>query len=513
MEKGWGVNMNRIFSVIKKNQELLFCIEVIILFVVICTPLLMVAKYNYMSEDDFVYGAITHLAIQNGQPWKIFWLAAKQAMDTYFTWQGSFSALFLFALHPGIFGEKYYRLGIYIILLFLVTMQFVLLCRINGMGRQTKVRWKCLVGISVLLYVVQILYVPYPEECFYWFNGSLYYTLFYTLQVLFFSEILVLLSTPLKLKRKQCFFYGWMLFLAVIIGGGNLATALSTELVLCLLTVVLFLRKEGHKFYVLAITVTFSLAFMLNVIAPGNAIRGQDPGYHISSPVMTVLLSIWHCITNVYSWTNYKMWLILLIAVPFLWRMAGEITKNWKFAFRFPVIATVFMFGIYASQLAPITYMEGTFGPKRMGDMMWYSYVLWLFSVEQYWIGWFRYRFSERKAFIRIKSFMSRYYGILQIFGLALWCGLVLMTDVRSTGTYKAWAAVRSGEAQKYAIENEERLKVLHDPEIKDVYFYKIVHRVEPIFVYDLSENSQDLSNTSMAKFYNKNTVNLIVDD
>ena len=199
------------------------------------------------------------------------------------------------------------------------------------------------------------------------------------------------------------------------------------------------------------------------------------------------------------------MWLILLIAAPLLWQIVGAITKNWKFTFRFPVIASVFLFGIYASQLAPITYMEGTFGPKRMGDMMWFSYVLWIFCMEGYWIGWFRNKYGDKKL-----AFIQKYQGILQLCILALWCVLVLVTNMRSSSTYKAWAALKSGEAQAYAAENEERLEILKNPEIKDVWFEEIKHPVNPIHVFDITENNQSHPNTSMAEFYYKNTVNLI---
>lgn len=501
--------MSKIFSLLKKKQDTLFSVAVVALFVLICIPLFVVAKYNYMSADDYGYGAITYQAIQNGQPWKIFGLAAKQAVDTYQTWQGSFSAVFLFALQPGIWGEKYYRLGICIIIFCLILMQFLLIRRIAGTG-QTNVSRKYLVGICALLCLVQIFYVPYPEECFYWFNGGLYYTFFYTLQLLLLSETLVLFRFPAKLTGKQWMFFGWMLILAVIIGGGNLATGLSSALALSLLTVMLFVQKKDHRFYILALTAVYLFSFVVSAMAPGNMVRAQDPGYHTMSPVSAVLLTMWHCIINLYSWTDYQMWLVLFIAAPLLWRIAGAVIKNWKFTFRLPVIATVFLFGIYASQLTPITYMDGTFGPKRMGDMMWYSYVLLLFCVEGYWLGWLRYRFADQKVLGRIKSLFSNYSGIIQLCCLALWCVLVLMTDVRSSSTYKAWAAVRSGEAEIYAAENEERLEILHNPEIKDVYFHAIVHKVEPIYSSDIVSNNQGYQNTSMASFYNKNTVNLI---
>lgn len=501
--------MGRGLSFIKKNHTLIFCAAAVLCFALVCIPLLAVAKYNYMSSDDFRYGAVTHQAIQMGQPWKIFELAAKQAVTTYHTWQGSFSAVFLFALQPGIWGEKYYQLGIYIILSALVVMQTVLICRMRGMG-PAKVSRKCLAGFCAFLYMVQIFYAPYPGQCFYWFNGGLYYTFFYTLQLLLFSEILVLFRFPAGLKGRQKLFWVWMLLLAVIVGGGNLATGLSTALALAILAGILFIKKDKHRFYILAIMIVYLVSFAVNMAAPGNAIRGQEPGYHAMSPIATVFVAMWHCILNIYSWTDFKMWLILLMAVPFLWQLSGVVMENWKFTFRYPAIATVLLFGIYASQLAPITYMEGTYGPERMGDMMWFSYVFWICSVEGYWLGWFRRRFAEKSAVDRAESVLSGYYGMLQLCCLTLWCVLVLLTNVQSSSTYKAWAAVRSGEAEKYAAENEERLKQLRDPKIQDVYLYELEHRVEPIYVFDISVDNQDLSNTSMAAFYQKNTVNLI---
>lgn len=498
--------MKGIFGFIKKKQSLIFCAAVASLFILMCIPLFVAAKYNYMSADDFVYGAITHQAIQNGQPWKILGLAAKQALEFYQGWQGSFSALFLFALHPGIWGEKYYQLGIYVIMACLITMQFVLVKRIVGMG-QAKISRKCLIGLCSLLYIAQIFYVPYPVECFYWFNGSLYYTIFYAFQMLLLSETLVLFCFPEKLKGKQWLFFGWTIILAVIVGGGNLATGLSTALILCLLTIVLFAKRQKHRFYILAIAVVYLIAFAVNVAAPGNAVRAQDPGYHTSSPVSTVLLAVWHCMINLYSWTDYKMWLILLMAAPFLWQLGGAVIKNWKFTFRFPLIATVFQFGIYASQLAPITYMDGTFGPKRMGDMMWFSYVLFLLCAEGYWIGWFRYRYENQKILNRIKSLCVPYTGTIQLCCLALWCVLVLFTNGRDSSTYRAWASMRNGEAQAYAAEMEERLQILNNPEIQDVYLHEIQNRPELLFFTEILPNS---SNADMCRWYHKNAIILI---
>lgn len=501
--------MGRFFSLIKKKQDTIFCVAVVSLLILICIPLFVIARYNYMSVDDYGYGAAAHQAIQNGQPWKIFGLAAKQAADVYRTWQGSFSAVFLFGLQPGIWGERYYQLGIYIIISCLMLTQFLLIKRIAGAG-PAKVGRKCLIGICALLYLIQIFYMPYPEECFYWLNGSLYYTFFYTLQLLLFSETLVVFRFPARLKGKQWLFLGWMIFLAVALGGSNLATGLSTALVFALLTVALFARKQTHRFHILLVAVVYLIAFAVNMAAPGNAVRAQDPGYHLNSPVMTVLVTIQHSMMLVYGWTDIKMYLVLLMAAPFLWQIAGAITENWKFTFQMPIIATVFLFGTYASQMAPITHVSSTFGPRRMSDMIWCSYLLWMFSVEGYWLGWFRHRYGEHKRFISIRSLLLGRVGMIQIGCLALWCVLVLVTTVKFSSTYRASAALWTGKAQRYAEENEKRLKILHDPNIKDVYFHKIECEADLIYNVDISADNQDNANVSMAQFYNKNSVNLI---
>ena len=67
--------MRRIVSAVKRKQALLFCMASVLGLVLVCIPLFVVAKYNYMSADDLGYGAITHDAILNGQPWRIFGLA------------------------------------------------------------------------------------------------------------------------------------------------------------------------------------------------------------------------------------------------------------------------------------------------------------------------------------------------------------------------------------------------------------------------------------------------------
>ena len=67
--------------------------------------------YVYPQGDDFEYGAYAHQAIEAGYGLQgALGGAAKMVAKSYQIWQGTFSSIFLMALQPGIWGEKYYHL-------------------------------------------------------------------------------------------------------------------------------------------------------------------------------------------------------------------------------------------------------------------------------------------------------------------------------------------------------------------------------------------------------------------
>lgn len=74
-------------------------------------PLVILAAYCYPCADDFRFGLYPHLAFeQTGSVWAALAGAAREVHETYFDWQGTFSAVLLFALQPAVFGEGLYWL-------------------------------------------------------------------------------------------------------------------------------------------------------------------------------------------------------------------------------------------------------------------------------------------------------------------------------------------------------------------------------------------------------------------
>ena len=88
----------------------------ILVLIIILIPLIYIAKYNHSCADDYSYGILTHQSWKNTHSIiEVVKTAIKQVGITYQNWQGTFSAVFLMALQPAIFGEEYYWIKIIVL--------------------------------------------------------------------------------------------------------------------------------------------------------------------------------------------------------------------------------------------------------------------------------------------------------------------------------------------------------------------------------------------------------------
>ena len=154
------------------------------LLAVLCicmVPLVILAAYCYPCADDFRFGLYPHLAFeQTGSVWAALAGAAREVCETYFDWQGTFSAVFLFALQPAVFGEGFYWLCpavMFSALFWGAARMFRAGAKLFCMPRGTAV----LACLAYLLLCTQL--VQSPAQAFYWWNGAVYYVFFYALML------------------------------------------------------------------------------------------------------------------------------------------------------------------------------------------------------------------------------------------------------------------------------------------------------------------------------------------
>ena len=353
----------------ERKKMILIHIAWILALAVILWPLFTIAKYDYPSADDWSFGKYMYRAMQAGEGIAGVFHAIYQTLAQN-VWEARFSILILSALQPAAFGEHFYRITPYLMIGSVILSQFLLLREcIAGQAKEN--RWLIL-PIGIPMAILQVLYCPYPEESFYWYNGSVNYTFVYSLS-------LVLLTLYLEIalretgKAKRVVLTVLACLLAILVGGNNFSTSVSTMcLLICLQILFLICRKDAFR-RTWIVTLLETLSVLMCVTSPLTATRlnGNFGGSTANSPLMAIWLSLERTFLNIISWTNLKVLLLLVLLIPFFWKAV----RKMNYEFRFPGLFTALTFGVYASQATATIYVDGTMGGGRQGAILWYFYV------------------------------------------------------------------------------------------------------------------------------------------
>lgn len=490
---------------IRNGQIVLINIACIIALIVVVSPLLMLARYNYPSADDWSFGINGYKILQNGgNLFDVLKVTFETVCKSYVAWEGRFIAVFFAALQPGIWGEQYYGFVTWIMLGAIVYAECLLFKMVLGY-REKKNKDGLWIPIIIPSVIMQILYCPSPVESLYWYTGSVNYTFVFALS-------LVLLVLFLKIAIKEYSMWEKVLLaicsclLAMLVGGNNFATSLSTFLMLCILSVFFALYNKKALKRTWFITLFTGGSLLLCIFAPGNMARIEGNfGGETGGAIEAICMSLIRSATNIYSWTNVKVIMMLAFVFPFIWRAVKQI----QYKFYFPGFFTLVTFGIYASQCTATMYVDGTTGGGRMAAILFYTYHVWLLGNVIYWLGWLSQRENKLKILLdRIQDKCGKYLlAYCAVIGVLL-VGLIYTTDLKSITSYRAYRNWRQGWAQQYAAEWEERLEVLHDDSVKDVVFEPISVYPEMILYTDLQdENGYTWVNQACAEYYDKNSI------
>lgn len=297
---------------------------VLILFLLLLFPLLWIGQYNHPSAVDFSFGlhtaqkwAETHSALQTLQA------AVEQVGYVYTTWQGIFSAVFLMALQPAVFGEAMY-IWTPFLLLFSLIIGTALFFKVVLMNYFKADIWDWII-FSGLILIAMIQFVYSPVEGFYWYNGGIYYTFFYSLSLCFFSCILLYLKS--KNRVGKVIFTGLSVALGVFLGGGNYTTALNIVIVVTLLVGYLAAQKDKRAVIVGAILLFCLISFAVSILAPGNAVRQDTIGQ--PNAIKAIVLSF---LFGGYSIFHFATLPVVLIWIFFAALYVSPCEKN-KFFF------------------------------------------------------------------------------------------------------------------------------------------------------------------------------------
>lgn len=472
-------------------------------------PLLFISKYNHMSADDYSYGLKTHKAWEEthsiGETIKA---AGEQVADSYESWQGTFTSIFLMALQPGVFGEQYYWIGaVFLILLYGVSFYIFGHVMLTKLLHAEKYQ-AGIVTLIMLLLCTQWLQAP--VQAFYFYNAGVHYIFMFAM-LLFALCLQVLLAAGTK-KRAWCAAGGAVL--GFLIGGGNYVTAfLYLLLFITILSVSVLLQykdreKSRNIGWQILPVLLFLCSFFISVIAPGNFHRGDK--FEDVSPMKAIGLSFQYSMEGCNIWMTLSIVCIFLLLLPLV---AGMVKKT-SFSFPLPGLAVIYAYCLFAAMYAPTCYALGFPGAGRCRNIYRIVYYMMLLFDLIYVTGYIKYKIvsgglleAARKAAEFFKNHIWLPFTLITAGFLLL---TVLCDDWNSYTTLSAVKSVYQKEAQLYHVQSLEREALLKTTEEKNVEVMTTTAHPKLLFFDDITPDHKDWRNQYMAKWYGKKKVILV---
>ena len=273
--------MNKSFTkkITKKN---IFYI-ILICFILSVIPLYVIGMFAHPSVDDYYYGTETvQVWNETHSIASVVKCSFDEMINTYNIWQGNFSAIFLMRLQPGIFGEQYYFIAPLILLS--AYMGFSIFFFYTALKKIFKADSYLAATVGICLTFVSMQLCTTPSDSFYWYNGAIYYTFFYSLMLFLFA---------LLIRMRTAKAAGTIILTAIssvsafLIGGSNYAAALFMCIILALSAgaavyfVILRKNKVIRPYHMAAYLIVAAAAMaglFISMAAPGNALRQQSVG-------------------------------------------------------------------------------------------------------------------------------------------------------------------------------------------------------------------------------------------
>lgn len=489
-------SMKRLFSagIPIKLFALLSALALLALLV----PMLKAAQYDVPSADDYANGLTTYRALKTtGSAAEVLKAAWNRVYELYYSWQGTFTAIFLFTLNPMIFGEQYYQLGPWIILITLLAGIFYLTVTVwSGMFRAPKTE-SCI--IAVIWAVLCTQFLPRASQGIYWYTGAIYYSFYFSLAAIAFALLLRYILRKTGDRGLGKLIAASLLFL--FIGGGNLVTCLTAAVVLLSMEFVLLVRKRKEWKTLLLPTLCFFFTFGLNAAAPGNSQRQvyfPQPG-----PVQAVFLSFREAWNFGREWFSLPVLALILLLIPLFWRIASRPGLQ----FPLPGLVSLYSVCLTGVMFYPPIYAMTEHNLRNLGritNIIFFGMMgLTIFNLF-YWIGWLSQKgiLSEKLFPASRKNRFSLAYLLLMLllFGFG-------MTQIKwfDTTSISAFRSYRSGQMGNYWHTYKERLEILKDPEVKDAVLKRFPYRPYVLFYQELSADPAD--NVTIAEWYGKDSV------
>ena len=260
--------MMKVFT--KEIKEKYIVIGVVFMMVILFIPVLMIARYMVPSADDYSYGLETHLTyMTSGSLFETIRSAYTTTIAKWYTWQGTFTSIFLMSLTPSVFSDEIYGVTTFFLLVS-ITTAFLFASKVF-FKELIKVKDKSWIIIGCLVSVLCVETYVSKVEALYWYNSGVHYTFMTACMLLMLSMVTKVIIED-NWKKNLVYVILACIF-SFITSGGNYINALLG--IILFITIIFFgtIYRKKTTFLILIPAIVYGIGFYMNVSAPGNAIR------------------------------------------------------------------------------------------------------------------------------------------------------------------------------------------------------------------------------------------------
>ncbi|MBQ6461088.1 GtrA family protein [Candidatus Saccharibacteria bacterium] len=409
-----------------------------VLFVAVFAVVILCALgmniYNHPAADDYTnmnkfYGALgdEQLNVFTGAR-TVFDLS----IDTYKTWQGTYFSNVLFFINPLIVSVEAYKITMILIQLLYYTGILYLVFSIKKVTNNA-ISNKQALTISMGAILFSLAFMMAPSEGLYWFTGTIMYLVPFTMSLFFLGLLMRFYNN----FRKSS--YVLLLLLAMALGGTSYVTGLFVGLVLLLLSICAFMRKNKNKYYLLGLLLVFVVGFAFNVFCPGNHMRISNYDDN-RSIIKALLMSVPLALEMIkYALFNTLLFPVTILLIPIMIRIIKKRGFDCKFKFVLPIVLLLAFITFYV----PCAYSYNSFYEEtRVKNIQFWYLVMMIEFVVFYVLG-----TIYKKA---PQYFVGKNNVFYYTIGAVLAIGMLSGIGVDNLKTTKMIKEITFGEAREY---------------------------------------------------------------
>lgn len=433
------------------KEEVLAALMIIAVIIAVI-PLLRLALYATPFYDDYGYSLYVKRYLDMGEGLKgIIAGVSYSVKSSWYAWQGTYGSILFMSLMPAAFGEQYYCVGLWIIILTITVSVFdfsyTLAVRVCKSAKASGI-----IAASIIsLFVVELINTAH--QGFYWYNGAVHYTFMYGLMLLMLSNGIKIVCSE---KTIECILRGVVLvILSFLVAGANFVVALQGIMIMAVLLVFSLVLRKKNSWILLPAIIIYAFGLWLNVSAPGNSRRGAY--YNGFSPAKSILLSFKEAFTHIPQFTGLITIVFIVLLIPILW----NIVHKMNYEFKLPGLVSLLSYCFYATGFTPSLYGMGSPGLERTFNAVKFTMQLLLVINEAYWLGWLANRLKRSgKNVIKLNHNIIFYFAILVS---CVWTFAVSNNQAGSYSSYGAYYYVHTGEAYNYRAEYLATIEAIND--------------------------------------------------